>query len=154
MSLRRREQQDAHEFYSGCIDAVATDTARAIKAVAASLPQRLSFTLPLKLFALSPSARPSRHLPRVVNALASQLLALARPSPSCVCDLVRASGFERCFQRDATRAGATNRAARPAPVLAARLRVPVHARTHMLKVIACALKGTERKHVPRMCFRV
>ena len=32
----RREQQDAHEFYSGCIDAVATDVGRAIKALSAA----------------------------------------------------------------------------------------------------------------------
>jgi len=32
-----REQQDAHEFYSGCIDAVSTDVSRAVKHLASSI---------------------------------------------------------------------------------------------------------------------
>lgn len=32
-----REQQDAHEFYSGCIDAVSTDVGRAVKHLASSI---------------------------------------------------------------------------------------------------------------------
>ena len=35
-----REQQDAHEFYSGCIDAVSTDVGRAVKHLASSIEPR------------------------------------------------------------------------------------------------------------------